>query len=88
MHLFPDRETDPRLGEPEPEDVLSSAIVCETLAGAEDAKAYLQKTSGISGTITKLADEEDPTWVGYSVEVKGKDIERAIAAMNRWSESL
>jgi hypothetical protein len=88
MHLFPNPEIDPRLAEQEPEDVLSSAILCETPADAENARAYLQRNCGIWSTITRMVDEDDPASISYSVEVKGKDIERAIAAMDRWCESL
>src|SRR5580765_2945331 len=82
MNLFPLPEIDGDLNDKssDDEDVLSEAIICDELSDAEAAKGALD-AAGIRGTVRRM--DEDGT-VSYSVEVRGKDIERAVDIVNQW----
>jgi hypothetical protein len=86
MHLFPDPEIHGSLDSEEGEEVLAQALGCEREEDAEAARAVLI-SADLWSTITKILDD-DENEVVYSVDVKGKDIERAIAIVESWARSL
>ena len=86
MHLFPEREvSDEASEEASDEDTLAQAILCDAHGDAEEVSSTLRE-SGIWSEIRKVQDDDTQELIGYSVDVKGKDIERAIFAIDHWTE--
>ena len=87
MGLFPEREIDEHDGDypVDGDGKPSQAIICDTPEDAQAAQEALSD-AGIQSTINRAVDEEDGT-VSYSVDVQGKDVERAVSVMDRWTES-
>jgi hypothetical protein len=67
------------------DEVLSEALVCDELSDSEEARTALTH-AGIWSSVRRNVDDEDGC-VSYCVEVKGKDIEKAVIVMNKWLES-
>ena len=67
------------------EEVLSEALVCDELSDSEEARTALTH-AGIWSSVRRSVDDEDGC-VSYCVEVKGKDLEKAVIVMNKWLES-
>jgi len=63
--------------------ILWTTIICDQSHDAEAAKSAL---SDVWSTVHRIVHEEDGT-VSSSVEVKGKDIERAVRVVDRWAET-
>ena len=87
MHLFPLPEITAGYESDSSDDdeVLSEAIICDEFSDAEAAKLALGD-AGIWSSVRRAVDDEDGT-VFYPVEVKGKDIERAVRVVDQWVES-
>jgi hypothetical protein len=87
MHLFPLAEIaeDYEGDSSDNDEVSSEAIICDQLSDAEAAKSALDD-AGIWSAVRRLVDDEDGI-VSYSVEVKGKDIERAVRVVDQRAES-
>ncbi len=87
MHLFPEREVGVVDHGGDGDEVLAQAAACEALEDAEAVRTALT-TAGIWSTVQKIVDDEDASYVTYSVEVNGKDIETAIGVVERWGQAL
>ena len=87
MHLFPEREVGVVERGADGDEVLAQAAACE---GPEDAEAVriALTNAGIWSTVRKIVDDEDASYVTYSVEVNGKDIETAIGVVEQWGQAL
>jgi hypothetical protein len=86
MHLFPEREVGAVEHGDDGDEVLAQAAACEALEDAEAVRIAL-KSAGISSTVQKIVDDEDASYVTYSVEVNGKDIETAMGVVERWGQT-
>lgn len=87
MHLFPERELDVVEHGVDGEEVLVQAAVCETQEDAHAVKTALTE-AGLWATLRKIIDDEDASYITYSVEVKGYDIEKSMTVIDRWGGSL
>jgi hypothetical protein len=87
MHLFPEREVGVVEHGGDGDEVLAQAAACEESEDAEAVRIALT-SAGIWSTVRKIVDDEDASYVTYSVEVKGKDIETAIEVVERWGQAL
>lgn len=86
MQLFPSPEVAEGSDELfSDEEVFSEAIVCDESSDAEEASSALTRV-GIWSRVQRSVDEEDGA-VSYGVEVKGKNIEKAMLVINEWLES-
>jgi len=86
MQLFPEREVVPAAnnGLRDGDEVVSEAFACDEQNDAASASEALSE-AGIWSTFHKETDEGGDHF--YMVEVKGRDIERAIVVVNRWLDS-
>jgi hypothetical protein len=85
--LFPEREVGVREHGGDGDEVLAQAAACETLEDAE-AVCTVLRNAGIRSSVRKSVDDEDASFVTYSVEVNGRDIETAIGLVERWGQTL
>lgn len=86
MRLFPEREVGVVKHGGDGDEVFAQAAACEELEDAEAVRAALTN-AGILSTVRKIVDDEDVSYVTYSVEVNGKDIETAIGVVERWGQA-
>jgi hypothetical protein len=87
MHLFPEREVGVVEHGGDGDEVLAQAAACEALEDAEAVRIALTN-AGIWSTVRKIVDDGDASYVTYSVEVNGKDIETAMGVVERWGQGL
>jgi hypothetical protein len=87
MHLFPEREFVVVEHGGDGDEVLAQAAACEELEDAEAVRIALTN-AGIWSTVRKIVDDEDVSYITYSVEVNGKDIETALGVVERWGQAL
>jgi Putative prokaryotic signal transducing protein len=87
MSLFPEREVGVVEHGGAGDEVLAQAAACEELKDAEAVRIALTN-AGIWSIVQKIVDDEDASFVTYSVEVNGKDVETALRVVERWGETL
>jgi hypothetical protein len=87
MHLFPEREVGVVEHGGDGDEVLAQAAACEAVEDAEAVRIALTN-AGIWSTVREIVDDEDASYVTYSVDVNGKDIETAMEVVERWGEAL
>jgi hypothetical protein len=84
MYLFPEREMGVVEHGGEREEVIVQAAACETEEDAESVQAVLTE-AGLWSRRRQIFDEEDPTYLTHSVEVKAGEVEKSQAALERWA---
>lgn len=88
MHLFPLQEEGLEEYQAiDDEDVFAEAAACEQQVDAEAVRDALL-AENIWSKISVIADDADPTALTYAVEVHGRDVEKAVAVVDRWGETL
>ena len=87
IHLFPEREQGVVERGSDGDEVLAQAAACEELEDAEAVRIALTN-AGIWSAVRKIVDDEDASYVTYSVEVIGKDVETAMGVVERWGRTL
>ena len=87
MHLFPEREVGVVEHGGDGDEVRAQAAACETIEDAEAVRVALTN-AGVWSAVHKIVDDEDESFVTYSVEVNGKDIEIAMGVVEQWGETL
>jgi hypothetical protein len=69
------------------EDVFAQAAACETVEDADAVQSVVAK-GGLWSQQRQIFDDEDPTFVIFSVEVRAGDVEKSQVALERWAKSL
>ena len=87
MHLFPKGEMGVVEHGGDGEDVFAQAAACETVEDADAVQSVLAN-AGLWSQQRQIFDDEDPTFVIFSVEVKAGDVEKSQVALERWGSSL
>jgi hypothetical protein len=87
MHLFPEREVGVVKQGGDGEEVMVQAAACETVEDAEAVQSVLAE-AGLWSRQRQIFDDEDATYLTYSVEVKAGDVEKSQVALERWGSSL